>query len=86
MILLKLGGEVRFEQRATHKKNLCKIYGAKFPTKQYSEIVNLINENLSEEILQIFRLRLNCHLKTKPSSLIRKVEFDKLCYDFQGEA
>jgi len=67
------------EVRIKHERKLCQLYGEKLPTKEViSKVVNLTNIVIDNEINEILELGLNCHLKTKPSPLVKKIEIEKL--------
>ena len=67
-----------FEQVKVHEKKLINLNGGALPIKQIPRVVNLTNERFSEDILDAFRLGLNCHLKTKSSKLSRQIELEKV--------
>ena len=66
------------EQSSIHERKLCQLNGGRLPIKNDTYFYNLTDEKFSEDVKDAFKLGLGCHLRTKPSNLVKKMEIEKL--------
>jgi len=62
-----------------HNRKLQQMYGGELFTKQPGDrVINLSNCEIDDDLLSIFDLGMNCHLKTKYDKNRTKIELEKL--------
>jgi len=62
-----------------HERKLTNLYGGNLLTKQEKEpCINLSDETIDPEIIKVFSLGINCHLKSTYNQTKTKIEIEKL--------
>lgn len=79
LFLQRIAYNFEIDTTKQHERKLINLYGGNLLTKQEKEsCINLSNEIIDREILEIFSLGMNCHLKSKYDQTKTKIEIEKL--------
>lgn len=63
---------------AKHEKKLCQLYGGRLFRKiEHEPLINLTDEEIEQDIRDIFALGMNCHIKSKVNNNTTKIEIEK---------
>ena len=79
MLVLKRITEKReTELNILHLKKIMRLYGDRILIKQErSSFINLSGKDIDDEVKQVFRLGMSCHIKNRPHPISKELEVDR---------